>query len=213
MSIIDRKEREKEARRQSILDTARSLFVKKGVEATTMQEIADTVELSKAAIYLYFKDKAELLDEILFGAFNRFYGYLAERSSTVGSGLEKFLVMGQVYADYALEYPDDLKLAQSVDILTVPLTGHTPNAARFQAILSNLIEDLIESLQNGVRDGVIRADLDCRKTAVLIFELVPGFLQRLAREADTVKANTGFDAADLTGHLFSILIQSLKKPQ
>jgi TetR/AcrR family transcriptional regulator len=210
MSRQERKEREKAARRRSILDTARALFVENGVESTTMQEIADAAELSKAAIYLYFKDKAELLDEVLFGAFSRFYGYLAERRSAVGSGLEKILVMGRAYGDYAREYPDDLRLAQSVDILTVPLVGHSPNPERFQAILSNFAEELADSFEAGVVDGSLRPELDCRKTAVLVVELVPAFLQRLAREEGTVKDNTGFDTGELTAHLFDLLVQSMR---
>jgi len=212
MSLAERRQREKEARRRSILDTARALFVEKGFEATTMQEIADAAELSKAAIYLYFKDKAELLDEILFAAFNRFYSFLAERSSAVGSGLERFVVMGKAYGDYAREYPDDLRLAQSVDILTVPLVGHSPHPERFQAILSNFAEELAQSFEAGVRDGTLRPDLDCRKTAVLVVELVPAFLQRLARDEGSVKENTGFDSGELSAHLFELLIHSLKNP-
>ena len=47
--------------RERILDEARSLFLTKGFAATSMQEIADAVGLTKPALYYHFKDKQELM--------------------------------------------------------------------------------------------------------------------------------------------------------
>lgn len=49
-----------EARRQSILDAAASVFSKKGLEAATMAEIATEAGISPGAIYRYFENKDEL---------------------------------------------------------------------------------------------------------------------------------------------------------
>jgi len=49
-----------EARRQSILDAAASVFSKKGMEAATMAEIATEAGISPGAIYRYFENKEEL---------------------------------------------------------------------------------------------------------------------------------------------------------
>lgn len=47
--------------RERILDEARSLFLTKGFAATSMQEIADAVRLTKPALYYHYKDKQDLL--------------------------------------------------------------------------------------------------------------------------------------------------------
>lgn len=49
-----------EARRQSILDAAASVFSRKGLEAATMAEIATEAGISPGAIYRYFHNKEEL---------------------------------------------------------------------------------------------------------------------------------------------------------
>jgi AcrR family transcriptional regulator len=51
--------------RERILDEARSLFLTKGFAATSMQEIADAVGLTKPALYYHFKDKQDLLLAVL----------------------------------------------------------------------------------------------------------------------------------------------------
>jgi AcrR family transcriptional regulator len=67
LSIKEIKEQEKERRRSYILDTAEKLFFSKGYDNVSMDDIANEVELSKATLYLYFKDK----ESLYFGVVNR----------------------------------------------------------------------------------------------------------------------------------------------
>ncbi len=60
MGIYERKQREREQRRQEILNAARVVFSTKGFNSTTMEEIASQAELSPGTLYLYFKNKEEL---------------------------------------------------------------------------------------------------------------------------------------------------------
>jgi len=60
MGIEERKEREKEQRRQQIIDAAEKVFAAKGFSAATMENIAEKAELSPATLYLYFKNKDAL---------------------------------------------------------------------------------------------------------------------------------------------------------
>ena len=50
-----------DARTQDILDAARRMFIRKGVDVATVQEIATEAGLSAGAIYRYYPSKAELL--------------------------------------------------------------------------------------------------------------------------------------------------------
>lgn len=60
MGIQERKKREKERRRQQIMDAAKKLFAAKGFSRATIEEIATEAELSPGTLYLYFKNKDEL---------------------------------------------------------------------------------------------------------------------------------------------------------
>ena len=60
MPVLERRQREKEARRQQILDAARDLFFDRGFEGTTIDEIAQRTEISKGAVYLHFPSKEEI---------------------------------------------------------------------------------------------------------------------------------------------------------
>ncbi len=60
MGIKERKKREREMRRQQIMVAAKRVFIQKGYEKSTVEDIAREAELSPGTLYLYFKSKDEL---------------------------------------------------------------------------------------------------------------------------------------------------------
>ena len=54
-----------EATRQAALAAARTLFVRQGYDATSLQAIADEMGVTKANVYYYFRTKAEILEALL----------------------------------------------------------------------------------------------------------------------------------------------------
>jgi len=51
--------------KQRILDTARELFLRQGVQKTTLQEIADQLGITKPALYYHFASREELVRSIM----------------------------------------------------------------------------------------------------------------------------------------------------
>ena len=54
-----------EFRLQSIREAAVRVLARQGFSGTTMQEIADEAQIAKGTLYLYFKDKEELLESVV----------------------------------------------------------------------------------------------------------------------------------------------------
>ncbi len=59
--IAERRGEEKERRRAEILDAAETLYAAKGWDALTVDQVARSARLSRALVYVYFRDKEELL--------------------------------------------------------------------------------------------------------------------------------------------------------
>ncbi len=66
MGIAERKAREKNQRRIAIMAAAKRLILKHGVEGMSMNQLADSIELNKATLYLYFRDKDDLIDAVVY---------------------------------------------------------------------------------------------------------------------------------------------------
>jgi len=105
----ERRERERQELRSSILDAARELFAEQGYEAVTMRKIAERIEYSPTAIYFHFKDKETLLREICdtdFGALAHDFQKIARISDPV----ERLRQIGRNYVAFAIEHPNHYRL-------------------------------------------------------------------------------------------------------
>lgn len=81
MGISERKERDKQEMRQRIIDAAMYMFLEEGYNKTSIRNIAEAIEYSPATIYLYYKDKDELLYEVQRQAFDKLYDTFIQEAS------------------------------------------------------------------------------------------------------------------------------------
>ena len=105
MGVKERKARQKRFLRQEILDAASEMFVRDGFENVSMRRIADKIEYSPTTIYLYFKDKAELLEQVCAETFKRLVQRLSKIMEQPGEPLEKLKKGLVAYIEFGLEYP------------------------------------------------------------------------------------------------------------
>ncbi len=82
MGITERKEREKTEMRQRIIDASIEMFLQEGYEKTSIRNIAEKIEYSPATIYLYYKDKDELLYDVQAQAFEKLYKAFEENAKS-----------------------------------------------------------------------------------------------------------------------------------
>ncbi|MFZ4521067.1 MAG: TetR/AcrR family transcriptional regulator [Bacteroidales bacterium] len=100
MGITERKIKEKLELKALILAAARKLFIEKGIEETSLRNIAEVIEYSPATIYLYFKDKDEILHELHSQGFQEL-GARMSVLQAVSDPLERLKALGRVYIDFA----------------------------------------------------------------------------------------------------------------
>ncbi len=60
MGVKERRELEKQARRDQILDAARKLLFSQGIEKISISRISKEAELGVGTIYFYFKNKEDI---------------------------------------------------------------------------------------------------------------------------------------------------------
>jgi AcrR family transcriptional regulator len=78
MGVLERRKREKEIRQELAINAAMAIYDEEGYHAITMERIAERSELSRAALYLYFKSKEEILINATVSFFNDFAALLQE---------------------------------------------------------------------------------------------------------------------------------------
>jgi AcrR family transcriptional regulator len=106
MAGKQRRAREKEGLREEILDAARTLFVKEGNENVSIRKIADRIEYAPGTIYLYFRDKAEILDRICEETFARLIVKQKAIENDTAPPLDKLRRGLRLYIQFGLDNPN-----------------------------------------------------------------------------------------------------------
>jgi AcrR family transcriptional regulator len=119
MGVAERKARHKSELRQEILEAARDLFVSEGVRNVSMRRIAEKIEYSPTTIYLYFKDKEDLLFQICEDTFRQLAEQFEELEQSKSECppeqpydpvdcLRKGL---EIYLNFGIQHPNHYKMA------------------------------------------------------------------------------------------------------
>jgi len=105
LGVKERRARQKKYLRQEILDAASELFVKNGYENVSMRRIAEKIEYSPTTIYLYFRDKSELLEQVCQETFARLSQVLTKILEQGGDPVDRLKRGLLAYIKFGLENP------------------------------------------------------------------------------------------------------------
>ena len=146
---------------EKILDTAQQLFLEKGYDNTTIQDIVDHLGgLSKGAVYHHFKSKEEIIDAVSDRMFsvNNPFERVKDRSDL--NGLEKLRE--------AIRLNQSDEAQNNIVVQSIPLTRNPRLLVEMidsnRRILTPYYEELLEE---GNRDGSIHTEY-AREIAELI---------------------------------------------
>lgn len=109
MAGTDKKRRHREDLRKDILTAARDLFTRQGWESTSIRNIAEKIGYSPATIYLYYKDKGEIIFDLHREGFSLLVNFFDVLRS-VSDPFERLKAMGRAYIRFALENQATYKL-------------------------------------------------------------------------------------------------------
>jgi len=171
-----RREREKEQRRNAILRAARKEFFEKGFRSVTVDSIARRSELSKGAIYLYFKSKEEIYAQILLRDIDKFHdrvGALLDTSKSASDNLRQY---AEVYAAFFFSDRELFRIFMNFMIQHNPV-HFTPNINDHIVKSTNQTVIIIEQiLQMGVDRGEFPKGLDIRICRNALWGLLNGII-------------------------------------
>ncbi|MFA6472883.1 MAG: TetR/AcrR family transcriptional regulator [Candidatus Latescibacterota bacterium] len=136
---LPRREREKAAHRKEIMDAAIRVFARRGINAATLDEVAQEAEFSKGAIYLYFSSKEDLIFNILYDLSQTISDTVQKIISGKRSYREELLDLYLTIAEYSFQQGDQLKI----------FTGE--NMSDFQCISKESREKLMILHYKGIK--------------------------------------------------------------
>jgi AcrR family transcriptional regulator len=207
--LAERRQEEKERRRAEILDAAEAVTSSAGWDELTMDQVARRARLSRALLYVYFKDKVDLMYGICERGLAMMRQRFEEGAARQRLGLDQMLGIGRAYIAFAQEFPVYFDILARCELREVNTADAAPNEAACQ-VASDAVQALMVSvLDAGVRDGSIRADLgNPAAIATALWGMTHGVMQ-LATTKAKVLAHHGVDGRALLDQAMALMMRSL----
>jgi len=172
----ERRKREKESRKDAIIDAARRLFIEKGFKAVTVESIAREAELSKGAIYLHYSSKEEIYAHIVLGDLEKFHDRFAGLFQKTSDASQALIEFAGIYVDFFLNEPEFFRNLMNFMIRATCM--NFPDELYQKSIkTTNKTIDIIEKIfMFGVERGEFPENLNFRQNRNALWGMLNGII-------------------------------------
>lgn len=204
----ERRLEEKERRREAIIDAAERVIAAQGFESAKMEDIARAARVSRALVYTYFQDKNELgyaiCERTLQLLRERFEAALASQRR----GIDQVGAIGLAYLAFARQFPSRFTVLSRFE--THRAEREATSTERAVILAGRAVHEVtVRALQNGMRDGSIRKDIeDPMLVSLTLWGFSHGAIQ-LSMTKDLVFAKEGIPVQRFIQHSFALALRAL----
>ncbi len=188
------------AKRLKMIDAAYALFLEKGVNITAIDDVVKAAGVAKGTFYLYFKDKYDLLDQIVLskseGVIRSAINELKIKSSAEQMNIAEQIIF---FTDRIIEYMEtNRELAALI---------HKNLSACFDVLLTNENSAVKEDVRL-VTDLLVRTGLSDREAYIHLY-LFTGMISSAC--FDAIVRGKPFSVEELKPQIHSMIYKLAKK--
>jgi AcrR family transcriptional regulator len=200
--VAERREEEKERRRAEMVDAAEELYAEVGWDAVTMERVAKSARLSRALIYVYFRDKNDLLHAITERALLELREQFEAAAAAHTQGIDQVTAIGRAYVLFQQEKPyrfDACSRFHAHQAAGQP--AEDACAAAGDAVMAVIVRALMQ----GQADGSIRQDIgNPAQVCVMLWAFTHGLIQIGINKTQEI-ARQGVEVPQLMEGSFAML--------
>jgi TetR/AcrR family transcriptional regulator len=215
---VSRREREKSQRGNEIICAAEHRFIEKGFDGVSMDDIAKDLELSKPALYRYFKNKESLYFAVALRGMGILRDTVKDAVAKEKTGIEK--VSGFIQAlcfDYAVnhfEYYRLLVAAREQRFMDMLKKQEIDGGSQFGNMMLELLNFFVDAINLGIEDGTIREDVGPLQTAIFLMLAFEAAVN-ITPEYQNLLTQTGLSKDEYLKHSIDLMLRGIaaEKPK
>ena len=192
MSTKDRREREKENRRQVILDAAETIMQVNGIHGLNIDLIAQETQLAKGTIYLYFKSKEEILATLTLKARNLLFHAFKKAVTEHDLPIEQ--LKSVVYANYQF-YQENPLLNDLVSLYEA--NSQLVETAELQEASDNITKLVVEIAQKAKENGTLNLSVNPLHFTIILWGMTMGVHQLFKIRGKNIQENLNISEQEL----------------
>jgi len=208
--ISERRQEEKDRRRSEIVDAAEALYAETGWDGITMDQVARRARLSRALLYVYFRDKADLHLALVERALDALRESFEQARQGQPNGIAEVEAIGRAYLAFSREKPHYFDACVRYQAHETCSDEAHANEAACMAAGHRCHEVIVGSLNRGVADGTIRGDLgDPYVTALSLWAFSHGLIQIASTKGGQIE-HEGTPVQAFIEHALGLALRTLR---
>ena len=195
--MVDKRRQASGNQRQKIIATASRLMSQKGYRGTSLQELADRVRISKSTLFHYFKNKEEILLEVLKISLEEVAGNLDRivNDTTTSPELKLKLAISNHLALLT-------KYSYNVNVYLSDIRYLSPKKKREYLSIRKNYESLFEQIIKGIQETDKR-NFEGMDSKIITFAIL-GMCNWVSR---WFRKGGPFEIQDISDTFFKLIIQ------
>lgn len=208
-----RKKQPQSIHRKNISQIAEKLFMEKGIENTSMNDIARESGYSKASLYVYFKDKEELVAVLVLESMEKLYEYLSKAVNTQGDFYHRYLEICEALFQYHREYPLYSQMALMNINIDFEGTEFLPEEKETFQVGEKINELLWTFFREGIDLRIIKPDVDIAQTTFAMWGMLTGVIQLSFNKREYITQMIHMEQKEFLDKSFMLLYNAVSREE
>jgi len=205
------RKRNREKREETILKAAEKLFIEKGIENTTMQDIADEANLGVATVFRLFQKKERIIVAVAtkkLELIRDIFQKIASMDKTCYEKMEHLLehLIQNLYPNHN----DATKILENFDTYAARITDEPEEIGMFKSVYREISGIFSKIIEEGMRDGSVRTDIDIRGTLITLINAAAIFSRKLSLQRSILFIQLDLEPEQQLEILKGIILDYLK---
>lgn len=206
---MTKKEIEIERRKEEIINAAEKLFFNSSYDKISMDDISKRSEFSKRTVYKYFTNKEELFAAIAFKGLTYLVDLIKNSIDEKQLTFTNLQIIAQAFVNLQ---KSNLNYPKAICYLLTIITKNEVKGFYYMKcmnILTEIFDILKNLLENGIKEGSVKKDIDITKTIYSIQMIFAGvFSVNPLVFKNLMHTNLSFD--EIFAYNYSLILMAIK---
>lgn len=201
----------KEIRKDSILNAAKVLFEEKGIDNTTMQDIATEASFGVATVFRLFSKKEKIVVAVATEGLKEILSVFQKAAALDVSSLSKMEFLMNSFIDQLKNKEGDyIGILEDFDTYSSRLEEPIEDIERFKEVYKEVSGTFSSIIEEGKKDGSIRQDIDIDASLITLINTFAIFAKKLAVQKSVFFIELDMEPELQLEVLHKIIIEYLK---
>lgn len=207
--VMGERERTLNIRREAVIAAAWKEFCNNGIEATSIQQIADRAGIGVASVYRYYSNKGELAVHSAILNWRKFFEPLTTNALNENTGSSQLQAIMRGYIKLFTDHPEGFLFFEDFDNYISHLDIRPDAMVEYEEEFKRDNELMVKIISLGVEEGSFRTDIDLHFYNAMASQAVPSLAQKLLKRGHVISEDDTYSAVDQLSLLIETLIQNI----